>query len=123
LVSFSSRRTFSRFSFPFVCFRWSLIAGRLPGRTDNEIKNYWNSHLSKKINKKGKQIEASHREGQKIEKKTVEISLELKEDNKPHNGSEEGSNVNFNIDDLFDFTDEDTLNMEWMSRFLEMGEA
>ncbi|KAJ0089894.1 hypothetical protein Patl1_13778 [Pistacia atlantica] len=27
--------------------RWSLIAGRLPGRTDNEIKNYWNTKLSK----------------------------------------------------------------------------
>ncbi|KAF3785726.1 Transcription factor [Nymphaea thermarum] len=29
--------------------RWSLIAGRLPGRTDNEIKNYWNTNLVKKL--------------------------------------------------------------------------
>ncbi|CAL9108057.1 MYB-like transcription factor 4 [Musa acuminata AAA Group] len=33
--------------------RWSLIAGRLPGRTDNEVKNYWNSHLRKKLKSMG----------------------------------------------------------------------
>ncbi|KAH7528472.1 hypothetical protein FEM48_Zijuj05G0075800 [Ziziphus jujuba var. spinosa] len=29
--------------------RWSLIAGRVPGRTDNQVKNHWNTHLSKKL--------------------------------------------------------------------------
>ncbi|XP_060174549.1 transcription factor MYB48-like [Lycium barbarum] len=27
--------------------RWSKIAGKLPGRTDNEIKNYWRTHMRK----------------------------------------------------------------------------
>lgn len=30
--------------------RWSAIAARLPGRTDNEIKNVWHTHLKKKLN-------------------------------------------------------------------------
>ncbi|KAL7617593.1 hypothetical protein Lser_V15G02442 [Lactuca serriola] len=29
--------------------RWSIIAGQLPGRTDNDIKNYWNTKLRKKL--------------------------------------------------------------------------
>ncbi|XP_061338459.1 transcription factor MYB93-like [Gastrolobium bilobum] len=29
--------------------KWSAIATHLPGRTDNEIKNFWNTHLKKKL--------------------------------------------------------------------------
>ncbi|XP_057768374.1 transcription factor MYB36-like [Salvia miltiorrhiza] len=29
--------------------RWSVIASQLPGRTDNDVKNYWNTKLKKKL--------------------------------------------------------------------------
>lgn len=37
----------------FPCGRWSAIATHLPKRTDNEIKNYWNTHLKKRLAKMG----------------------------------------------------------------------
>ncbi|KAM7470046.1 hypothetical protein LguiA_008229 [Lonicera macranthoides] len=33
--------------------RWSTIANYLPGRTDNEIKNYWNTYIKKSLIKMG----------------------------------------------------------------------
>ncbi|KAI4351760.1 hypothetical protein L6164_006082 [Bauhinia variegata] len=33
--------------------RWAAIASQLPGRTDNEIKNYWNTHLKKRFHPPG----------------------------------------------------------------------
>ncbi|XP_050238817.1 transcription factor MYB106-like [Mercurialis annua] len=33
--------------------KWSAIAAHMPKRTDNEIKNYWNTHIKKKLHKLG----------------------------------------------------------------------
>ncbi|XP_054776522.1 transcription factor MYB87-like [Prosopis cineraria] len=35
--------------FASIGSRWSVIASHLPGRTDNDIKNYWNTKLKKKM--------------------------------------------------------------------------
>ncbi|KAF9689968.1 hypothetical protein SADUNF_Sadunf01G0147200 [Salix dunnii] len=105
--------------------RWRTIASRAGNACAYNLEVYFLLQMKeiKNLRPRLKYIEDSNREGQKNEKKTAEFNLELKEDTNPRNGCEEGSNVNFNIDDFFDFSDEDPLNLEWMSRFLEMDEA
>ncbi|XP_044485371.1 transcription factor MYB4-like [Mangifera indica] len=95
--------------------RWSLIAGRLPGRTDNEIKNYWNSHLRKKINKNEKQPqpvllqETTHQNISKIN--------EVNEDDKGIGNSQ----VNFDVNEFFDFSTEG-YDLDWVNKFLDLDE-
>ncbi|KAL1349701.1 hypothetical protein HN51_026215 [Arachis hypogaea] len=49
--------------------KWSKIASRLPGRTDNEIKNVWNTHLKKRLTaaKSSDSREDNANDGSKIE--------------------------------------------------------
>ncbi|KAI3408032.1 Acyl-coenzyme A oxidase [Psidium guajava] len=104
--------------------RWSLIAGRIPGRTDNEIKNYWNSHLSKKINQKEKPLN----EAVPVPR---EASLPMPPTpQKVVQADEEGANglvgnfldVDIDTNEFFDFMSEETYGLEWVNKFLELDE-
>ncbi|CAI9766476.1 unnamed protein product [Fraxinus pennsylvanica] len=63
--------------------KWSLIAARLPGRTDNEIKNYWNTHIKRKLLNRGidPQTHRPLNSTTKTPKPDAEISISNQENN------------------------------------------
>ncbi|KAL1816763.1 hypothetical protein DCAR_0521153 [Daucus carota subsp. sativus] len=98
--------------------RWSAIAASLPGRTDNEIKNVWHTHLKKRINKVPKTTApTSHNAEQSSDLKFTSPSrFQVKDDISQQNSPQQQSSMTTS-------SAEDNTSAEPLTDFLEVDDS
>ncbi|XP_047326736.1 transcription factor WER-like [Impatiens glandulifera] len=123
--------------------KWNTVAIN-SGRTDNEIKNYWNSHLSKRLIKnttirngvaQDQILEEQHKFIHNVETQLVAQDSILEEEHKfidnvetqselsQTRGHEDANNdtiTPFDPDKFFDFSLEGTFDLEWVNNFIKI---
>lgn len=90
----------------FTKCRWSIIASQLPGRTDNDIKNYWNTKLKKKMM-------AIHHSAESYKPQQVALSSTLQNSTPPSSllFTDSSSNNNFTASGSFSYSSTTTSSL------------
>ncbi|KAH9615685.1 hypothetical protein KSS87_003861 [Heliosperma pusillum] len=89
--------------------RWSAIAARLSGRTDNEIKNVWHTHLKKRVNKQNQTLNSHTTKVCKENCDDTNIILTTSSNNNSTNAN--------NFSETIDSTSDQTQNISQQSEF------
>ena len=99
---------------------WSKIAENLPGRTDNEIKNFWNYHMKKKLRKLGIGTNSKEEQSSGSTSEATDTDTKNVQQLETENGSLNFSNQYSNLQLPVETMDDDTSLRDYMNSLAKL---